>query len=260
MPTSDLAAPASPKPRRLFALAALTYALMLGAWIFQAADGSVPFDAAWVIFAAVVVIYATLSLVAVRRRPESPQVAMFLVTGLSIALTIVWPLPDLEMRPVSVLYPLILTTSLVYTLPVAVFIHLAALIPRPHPWVERRPWLIPAAYGVGIVLGVMSFVPYANAITPFLPWRWPLEAVLRYDGKLNYAGNLLAGAACIALLQHAARTDRSPEGRRQAAVVMAAFAPWTFRQARKLAWHLPTDVERFLNLLSPVTILIVALG
>ena len=262
MSTPDLAVPAvaAPRSRRLFALAALTYALMLAAWVYQAADGSVPLDAAWFIFAAVVVIYAALSLVAVRRRPESPQVAMFLVTGLSIALTIVWPMPDLEMRPVSVLYPLILTTSLVYTLPVAVFIHLAALIPRPHPWLERRPWLVPAAYGVGVALGLMSFVPYANAITPFLPWGWSLDAVLHYDGKLNYAGNLIAGATCMALLGHAARTDRSPEGRRQAAVVMAAFAPWTFRQARKLVWHLPPDVERFLALLSPLTILIVALG
>jgi diguanylate cyclase (GGDEF)-like protein len=259
-PDLALAAAGTPRPRRLFALAAFTYALLLGAWIYQAAAGSVPFDASWIIFSAILVIYAGLSLVAVRRRPESPQVQMFLVTGVSIALTIVWPLPDLEMRPVSVLYPLILATSLVYTLPVAVFIHLAALIPRPHPWFARHRGLVAAAYVLAVVLGLMSFVPYANAITPFLPWRWTLNAVLHYDARLNYAGNLIAGAACILLLQHAARFDRSPEGRRQAAVVAAAFVPWTFRQARKLVWHLPPDVERFLALLSPVTILIVALG
>ena len=250
----------APAHRRLFPLAALTYALMLTAWAYQTVTGPDPVDASWGMFTAVIVIYAALTLIAVRRRPESPQVVMFAVAGLSIALTIVWPLPDLAMRPVAALYPLILATSLVYALPVAVFIHLAALIPRPHPWIERHPWLIPAAYGLGIALAVMSFVPYANAITPFLPWRWTLDEVLRYDGRLNYAGNLIAGAACIALLQHAARTDRSPEGRRQAAVVMAAFVPWTFRMARKLVLRLPPDVERFLGLLSPATILIVALG
>jgi len=258
--TSSPDAPASRRPNRLLTLAALAYALLMAVYVLTGDRSTPQAQTRFALYALVALIYAGLSLVAVHRRPESLQVRLFLAAGLAITLTIVWPLPDLEMRPLGVLYPLLLATSLVYTLPVGIFIHLAALIPRPHPWLERGRWMLPAAYGLAMALGLASFALYVNALTPVLPWRWTLDQALAADGRLNYLGNLLAGVACIGLLQGAARRDPSPLGRRQAAVVMAAFVPWTFRQGRKLLVAFPQQVEHVLRMVAPFTLLIVALG
>ncbi|HYJ78890.1 MAG TPA: sensor domain-containing diguanylate cyclase [Longimicrobiaceae bacterium] len=249
-----------PRAGRLLWFTAFFYAVVLAAWALETARGAETLDVGWALLTLVILIYGALSLAALRRQPGSPQVAVFVAAGISISLTIVWPLPDLDLQPRALLLALLLPSSLVYTLPVALLVHLAALIPRPHPVAVRHRWFIPAAYAVAALLGLASFVPYANALAPFLPWEWSLQEVLRYDAKLNYAGNLLAGVTCIALLQHAARRDASPEGRRQALVVLLAFVPWTMRQLRRLTWEIPAELEEVLSLLSPISILLVALG
>ena len=250
-PQSD--APSIRRPRLLL-LTALAYAVALGVFIQQAVVGVETFGVRWVLFALAILIYALLSLAAVWRRPENPQVMVFIATGLSISATIVWPLPDFD-GPFSALWAAeLLVFSLVYTLSVALFIHLAALIPRPQPAPGRR-WVIAGAYALAVVLALLSFLPYVNVASPFLPWRWELEAVMRYDAKLNHAGNFLGGLICMILLARSARRDAAPEGRRQALVVLLGLLPWTFRQGRRLFFPLPRATELVLGILSPLTIL-----
>jgi diguanylate cyclase (GGDEF)-like protein len=250
---------ADPRPdRRLLPLAATAYAALLGVWAWQAYAGIEQVNLRYALFTGVMVLYGAMSLVALRRRPENPQVTVFVAMGIAIGLTIVWPLPDFD-GPMSPGFVAKLAAfSLVYTLPLAAMVHLAAMIPRPRPALTRRRWVIPGAYALAVVLAAASFIPYVNAVSPFLPWRWTLEEVLEYDRTLNHASFLAAGLASLVLLGRAARRDSTPEGRRQAAVVFIGLLPWTFRQARRIFFPLPRGVELFFNILSPVTILVFA--
>ncbi len=132
------AAPPFAPPNRLLALTALFYAVFLGVWAYQTATGIETIGTRWALFTCAILLYCALSLAAVARRPDNPQVAVFVATGVSIVATIIWPLPSFDAGYSAAWVAELSIFCLVYTLPVALFVHMAAMIPRPHEGVLRN--------------------------------------------------------------------------------------------------------------------------
>ncbi|HVS01170.1 MAG TPA: diguanylate cyclase [Thermoanaerobaculia bacterium] len=132
-------------------------------------------------------------------------------------------------------------------------LHLASVIPEPHPWLRRRPWLVKAFYGAGILMGGGA----ALGILVRDLWGWPLPWTTQGANWLLFEVGvpLWALAVPLILLQPAMRHPQA-QGRHQAALVLAGVLPWTtttmISWAHTLTGGLP---PRWLEIAEPIALL-----
>ena len=104
-------------------------------------------------------------------------------------------------------------------------LHLASVIPERYSWLEKRRWLVPAFYAVGVGLGVFAGVTYLveDALgRDVFPWSaGDAEDLLLELGLPLWA----LGVPAILVLQML--RAREPRGRQQAGLVLAGVVPWT---------------------------------
>ena len=103
-------------------------------------------------------------------------------------------------------------------------LHLASLIPGRHPWVVRRPWLIPAFHVLGVGLGLVTCATYlADAVLGWQLFPWSASAV---DTLLLNIAIPVWALAVVVLLGYQALRYPTPRGRQQAGLVLAGVLPW----------------------------------
>lgn len=227
-----------------------------------------PWTAAWLgsnwSWLAIILLYGGLTILALGRKPEEPSVRIFSLLGVFVTLTIVLGLHDpvgsgwaaLRLRP--------LIACLVYLTGFAVFLHMAAMIPRRNPALARVPFLIPGSYAAGIVLGLTAYGLLLNSELRFLPWDLDGAVFYWWAARLSY---VFGGSAGLVLLTLVARDSAVPVERRQAILIIAGLLPWTLYQAaapwvlEQSDWSFLIDiVEAAVIALVPITFVISIFG
>ena len=215
------------------ALLALFYVSAATMWVTGLTQGWTSLSGGEWIYVLVVALYASLSIAALRQRPDDARVRVFVGVQALNTLTIVWPVLDLSQTGMLLWFTLV-GSSFVYALPFALYLHLASMIPGVHPFVARRRWFIPLNYALALAVGTFSLLIYADQIAAaagaplaWLPFHLDLDTTYRLDGLLNVGGYLYGGIGALLLLGTAAHRHRSQQAKRQALMVFGGLTPWT---------------------------------
>jgi len=228
---------------RFLAAVAAFYFFAFSFWILGLARGWSVLRDGDALYFVVLGLYALLSLAAVRQKPHDPRVRVFVATLGVGSLTIVWPVLDLGAGGTLGLWLNHAGAALVYALPIALYVHLAALIPDRHPFVERDRWFLPLHYVLAAGIALFTLLLYADQISrvrtgqglAWLPWSMSVERAHTVDALINIGSYAYLGLMSLALLGTAALRHPSAQGRRQALMVFAGMSPWTVLMVHDLA-------------------------
>lgn len=175
---------------------------------------------------AIIVLYGTLSLISVSRRPADRRVHLFALTGgqvsLSLLLTAFPPAARLSLGYLAWLA----LVDTVYLAASPLFVHTAAMIPRRNPLLDRYRWLLPGLYAsaAAAALGAWGITVAALAGNAFA--RRTYGAVFEKTNLICYA---VEGVLGLMVLGSAARHEKTAHQRGQALVMFVGLAPWTAR-------------------------------
>jgi len=167
--------------------------------------------------------YLALALLALFQGPGDVRARLLFLFAAAVSLELALPYdsignPELVLAALSVYY-------LLTGLEVGLELHLASVIPRRYGWLDRRPWLVPVYYAIGIVLGgvtCITFLVEDGLGKDFFPW-----SSLQSDTVLLEVGLPLWALAVPAILALQALRAETPRGRHQAGLVLAGVIPWT---------------------------------
>ena len=174
----------------------------------------------------IVVLYGTLSLISVSRRPDDLRVRLFTLTGAQVCLSLLLTGFEPVARLSAGYLAWLALRRAVYIAASPLFVHTAAMIPRRNPLLDRYRWFLPGLYAAAAVaalgtwgLGVAAVGGNAaagNAVGPIFL-------------KTNLVCYTVEGLLGLALLGSAARNEETAHRRGQALVVFLGLAPWTAR-------------------------------
>ncbi len=205
--------------------------------------------------------YLALALLALFQGPGDLRARLLFVFATAVTLELALPYeaigqPSLMVVSLSLYY-------LLTGLEMATELHLASVIPRRYGWIERRRWLVPVYYVVGLGLGGATAATYlAESLlgrSHFLPWTAvQAEAVLLNGGLPLWA----VGVPAILALQVSRATQ--PRHRHQVGLVLAGVLPWTVTVLLMTAfdlqhWQIPWSlvaIETLALLAYPVAVFI----
>jgi len=114
--------------------------------------------------------------------------------------------------------------SLLTGVQMALELHLASVIPERQPWLRRHRWVVPLYYVVGLGLGAaacLATIAEAGG-AGWMPWSSAGANAILFD-----VGMPLWALAVPLLLALPALSHPRPQGRHQAALVLAGVLPWT---------------------------------
>lgn len=121
----------------------------------------------------------------------------------------------------------ILCTTFLYLLTgiqMALELHLASLIPDRQPWIEKRPWIVPGFYIVGVGLG--SFASFTFLLEELATDTVPAFASELARILLMDVGIRVWAVSVLAILAVAFFRHPDPQGRSQAGLVLLGDIPW----------------------------------
>jgi diguanylate cyclase (GGDEF)-like protein len=166
--------------------------------------------------------FLALALLALNRRTGDLQGHLFLLFTAAVTWELALPVGAIGS---PVLLAVALSAYYLLTgLQIGLELHLAALIPDRHPWVSRRPWLIPSFYVLGVGLGLLTCATYvAEEVLGWQLFPWSASAV---DTLLLAVAIPVWALAVVVLLGYQALRYPAPRGRHQAGLVLAGVLPW----------------------------------
>ncbi len=103
-------------------------------------------------------------------------------------------------------------------------LHLACVVPQRQRWIRRRPWVVPALYGTGFVLGGLGIATYLLGEVwgrDLRPWSYGL-----YLTPVQSVWMLVWAALMILFLGIPTLRHPNVQGRRQAGLVLLGALPW----------------------------------
>jgi len=202
----------------------------------------------------VLVMYGLCVLLCLWRRPQHPAVNVFFWVGFLVSLTVVFPPLDSWLRPDWLFQLSVACYTLVYFINFAVVIHMAALIPRRHPWITRHPRLIHLLYALGGLLTIAVYVFLLSRVGEFRAGR--LEGFLTVR-QILMGLYLFAGLCGLVLLGTAAHLNRSRAERNQALLVFLGLVPWNIQLILRLTAPAVYQSLPGYFLLEPMAILLI---
>jgi diguanylate cyclase (GGDEF)-like protein len=174
----------------------------------------------WLLSTLLVLAYLALALIALRQQDQDLRARLLFLFSLAVVVEFVLPWGAGAATRDFVVLPLF---YLVTGLQMGLELHLASVIPERQPWLLRHRWVVPLYYTVGLGFGTAGLLTHVadNGLGLTLPWS---EA--SYDWALYNVGFPLWAFAETALLMRAALRHPEPQGRHQAALVLAGVLPW----------------------------------
>ena len=167
--------------------------------------------------------FAALALVVIHRRASDPRARMVAIYSFLLALE--FALPVQRGSAALVLY----VQSFFYLLTgaqMAVEFHLASLIPEKPPWVERRRWVIPLYYGIGLGWGLLAS---GLTLSEGLGWEVPQFLSAAAVSNALFEWGLPAWAlGVMVILGIPAFSHPRQEARHQAGLIFLGVLPWAF--------------------------------
>ncbi len=196
--------------------------------------------------------FLALALLALNRRADDLQGRLFLLFTLAAT----W---ELALPVGAIGSPMMLAVALsayylLTGLQIGLELHLAALIPDRHPWVRRRPWLVPLFYTLGLGLGLVTSATYlAEEVLGWRLFPWSSTAV---DTLLLGLAMPAWAIAVVVLLGYQALRFPVPHGRHRAGLVLAGVLPWcAFVLVSSSLVLLARAVPAWLSALEPLALL-----
>lgn len=106
---------------------------------------------------------------------------------------------------------------------IGLLLHLASVIPRPAPWLQRHPWIVRLYYGLGILLGggVAIAVLAAGFGHQLLPW-----SAEQIDALVFGTGLPVWAFVVITILGFQAHRAQNLTERQHALLVLIGLMPW----------------------------------
>lgn len=179
----------------------------------------------WAFYTLTILLWGALNITSLRRHDDF-QVRLFLFTGMTVSLTLLYHAVPIRYDGTLGDDVLLAVESLVYMTNFAVVIHMATRVPRRNAFAERHRWIVPSAYTLGVFLAVIDFLRLMNAVhRPASPNA--LREAMTGRLVMNVVSYIVAGIVALLLLAHAARHDPSVSARRQAVIVFAGMIFWT---------------------------------
>jgi diguanylate cyclase (GGDEF)-like protein len=165
--------------------------------------------------------YFALALLAMRQQDHDLRARLLFLFALAVTLEFLLPGPF-----INPLYEMLVAPGffLVTGLQMGLEIHLASVIPEQPAWQRRRPWLVGLLYAVGLTLGMLGFVTVLAGYGRFPELPWTLG---EFGDVFFQYGFLVWALAVVGLLARSAMRHPEPQGRQQAALVLAGVLPWT---------------------------------
>ena len=166
--------------------------------------------------------YLGLALLALFQGPGDVRARLLFLFAAAVSLELALPYESIG-NPALVLVALS-AYYLLTGIEMALELHLASVIPRRYEWLERRPWLVPLYYVVGIGLGAACSLTYLveeGFGHEIFPWTYFQSDTLLLEVGLP----LWALAVPLILALQVARAEE-PQGRHQAGLVLAGVTPW----------------------------------
>ncbi len=103
-------------------------------------------------------------------------------------------------------------------------LHLACVIPQRQRWLRRRPWVVPALYGSGFVLGAFGLATYLiDEVWARDPLSWSYGF---FQGPVQSLWMLAWATLLIVFLGIPALRHGTRQGRKQAGLVLLGSLPW----------------------------------
>ena len=169
----------------------------------------------------VALVYLALGLLALLQPTPDLRARLLALFSLSVAFELSLPLGLDRLTGFMVVTPVY---YLLTGLQVGFDLHLAAMIPERRRWLDRRPWVVPLFYTVGVVTGSLAAVAFLSQevfATALLPWSWREVEAVFFD-----VGFPVWAIAVVALLAEPAFGHPVPRGRQQAGLVLLGVLPW----------------------------------
>jgi len=165
--------------------------------------------------------FLALALLTLSQEPPDPRGRLLGAFSTAVAIELAMPLNLIGFPGYDEFaFPFL---SLLIGLEIGLELHLAALIPRAQPWLQRRRWAVPTMYGVGIGLGVFhaaTQVAHASGVR-WLPWSLEFADLLFWD-----VGTATWAVLLVVLLALPTLSWPEPVGRHQAGLVLIGVLPW----------------------------------
>ncbi len=114
---------------------------------------------------------------------------------------------------------------LISGLQIGLLLHLASVIPRPLPWLERRPWLARVYYAIGMSLGLGVTIVFLGET--FGGWSLPFTAASA-DFAVFGVGLPVWAFTVIGILAYQAKRASGLRERQHALLVLVSLLPWAF--------------------------------
>lgn len=193
---------------------------------------------AFLINAFTALAYLAVGVLALVQRGGDLRARLLFLFGTAVAIELALPIYAIgtPILAASALTAFFLITGL----EIGFELHLASVIPDRHAWLERRPWVVPLYYLVGLGFGgTAALTLLAEDLLGYdiFPWTGGQAESLLFD----LAVPLWAVAVAVLLIVGATRHPR-PEGRHQAGLVLAGVLPWAFFALATTPWLFPASV------------------
>ncbi len=181
-----------------------------------------------------VVAFFSMGLLSLARRPGSMPANLLYWLFVLAALEMAQPSSTIGAPLLSVVTGV--TTLLLNGAQFGTMLHLACVIPQRQGWVRRRPWVVPALYGTGFLLGTVGVVTYLIDevwARGLLPWSYAF-----FRNPVQSVWMLVWAILMIVFLSFPALFHKTRQGRRQAALVLLGSLPWAVYTATVMGFDL----------------------
>ncbi len=169
-----------------------------------------------------VVAFFSMGLLSLARRPGSMPANLLSWLFFLAALEMAQPSSTIGSPVLSVVTAV--TSLLLNGAQFGTMLHLACVIPRRQRWLRHRPWVVPALYATGFLLGTLGVVTYLIDevfARGLLPWSYTF-----FRNPVQSVWMLVWATLMIVFLSFPALSHKTRQGRRQAALVLFGSLPW----------------------------------
>ncbi|HXT20751.1 MAG TPA: diguanylate cyclase [Thermoanaerobaculia bacterium] len=195
-------------------------------------DPGMPLEwVAWILGALGVLLYLGLAILASTQQEHDLRARLLFLFSLAVAIELALPTAVTPTMRSYLVFPVF---YLLTGLQMGFELHLALVIPERQPWLRRHRWVVPTYYVVGAAFaaaGIVTTVAEGMGIE----LAWTLE---QFDNVLfNYGFPVWALVETVILVRPALKHPE-PQGRHQAALVLAGVLPWVALVAIRLGHYL----------------------
>ncbi len=177
-----------------------------------------------------------------------------LLCAFSLAVALEAAMPGSLVGVVWAAIPASIAVFLLNGFQIGIELHLASVIPRPRPWLEKNPWVAPLMYFGGILLALVPTSATLAAVYGIQDFPIPVPGAEMFFEDIVF---VLWAIAVTTILFGGVRIARSARERSQALLVLFGVLPWAVYVFVATGWSwVAGDIPRWLIIVQPLILLV----